>query len=128
MEMLQERADKLACTNAVNKLHEIWMRLRCLSPEQDEYALLFEWPAQVGARFLDLLAAQEPVTCIITAHFAAMLAQCRPVWWASKWPCWLLAAVENLLIKRPVLLKWLEWPQQTIHAQTSQAIAAPDTV
>lgn len=125
--MLPDCADRLACTNAIDGLHEVWMRLRGLTPEQDEYALLFLWPAQVDARFLELLAAHEPVTCIITSHFAAIMAQCRPVWWASKWPRWLLGAVKHLLEDMPTLLNWLAWPQQIIYAQAPNVFASPDT-
>ncbi|KAJ4982573.1 hypothetical protein SVAN01_11933 [Stagonosporopsis vannaccii] len=128
MDILPDHADKLACTTAVHRLHEIWMRLRCLSPKEDEYNLLFQWPAQVGDRFLDLLADREPVTCIITAHFAAIMAQCRPVWWAFKWPRWLLVAVEHLLVTMPALLKWLAWPQQIINNQTLNMVVALDAV
>jgi hypothetical protein len=126
MGMLPDCADKMACTTAIDELHGIWMRMQRLSSDQDEYALLFEWPAQVSTRFMNLLAAHTPVTCIITGHFAAMMAQCRPVWWAHKWPRWFLGALEHLLTTTPDLLKWLAWPQQIIYAQNSSVIATPN--
>lgn len=123
-EVLLDSADKEACTAAIDELHENWVRSRHLPRDRDEYSLLFLWPARVNSRFFDLFAAHNPVAVIITTHFAALLAQCRPVWWAVKWPQWLLATSEHMLAATPDLLKWLAWPQQVISAQLS-ASATP---
>ncbi len=112
---LLDSQDKDACANAINELHITWLRFRRITPDLDEYSLLFNWPARLTDRFFDLLAAHNPVACIITTHFAAMLAQGRPVWYSMKWPRWLLAASEQLLAPTPDLVKWLDWPQQVIH-------------
>ncbi|KAH9870862.1 hypothetical protein J1614_006434 [Plenodomus biglobosus] len=121
-ELLLASSDKEACTLAIEELHETSLRFRHISPEDDEYTLLFLWPARVNSRFFELFAARNPVACIITTHFAALLAQCRPIWWVVKWPQWLLTAAENMLAATPDLLKWLAWPQQIIHAQTSPMV------
>ncbi|RMZ71938.1 RTM1 [Pyrenophora seminiperda CCB06] len=117
-ELLLDSQDKEACATAIDELHSSWLRFRYLSPERDEYSILFLWPSQLNKRFLDLFVAHNPVTCIITTHFAAMLAQCRPVWWVGKWPQWLLAASEQLLAATPDLLNWLNWPRQIINSST----------
>ena len=122
-ELLLDSHDKEACATAIDELHGTWLRYRHISPERDEYSLLFLWPAQLNNRFLDLLAAHNPVTCIITTHFAAMLAQSRPVWWVVKWPQWLLVASEQLLAATPDLLSWLDWPRQIINPRTWSALA-----
>jgi hypothetical protein len=124
-ELLLDSSDKEACNTAIDELHRTWLRFRHLSPDRDEYSLLFLWPARLSTRFLDLFAAHNPVSCIITSHFAVLLAQGRPVWWVIKWPQWFLSASEHLLA--PDLLKWLAWPQQIIHAQASSAINTPTT-
>jgi len=121
-ELLLDSNDKEACATAIDELHSTWIRFRHTSPERDEYSLLFLWPAQLNNRFLDLLAAHNPVTCIITTHFAAMLAQSRPVWWVVKWPQWLLVASEQLLAATPDLLNWLDWPRQIINPRTWSAV------
>lgn len=122
-ELLVDMQDREACINAVKELHKTWLRIRHIAPERDVYNLLFLWPAHLNNRFLDLLAAHNPVTCIITVHFAAILAQGREVWWTSKWPKWLLSASKQLLAATPDLLRWLDWPQQII----SQAWTATTT-
>ncbi|CAN9171781.1 unnamed protein product [Alternaria alternata] len=124
-ELLLDSQDKEACATAIDELHVTWLRFRHISPDRDEYSLLFLWPARLSNRFFDLLACHNPVTCIITTHFAALLAQCRPVWWVVKWPQWLLVASEQLLAATPDLLKWLDWPQQIIHAQAWTATTTP---
>lgn len=116
-ELLLDSQDKEACTSAIHNLHTTWLRFRHLPTDRDEYSLLFYWPALLESRFLELLAAHNPVTCIITTHFVAMLAQCRPVWWVGKWPQWLFTASEQLLAATPDLLKWLDWPRKIIHPQ-----------
>ncbi|KAH7359848.1 hypothetical protein BKA66DRAFT_515029 [Pyrenochaeta sp. MPI-SDFR-AT-0127] len=123
-ELLLDTQDKEACTDAINDLHTTWLRFRHVAPERDEYTLLFQWPARLNNRFLDLLAAHNPVSCIITTHFAALLAQGRKVWWTFKWPKWLLTASEQLLAATPDLLRWLDWPQQIIN-QAWSAITTP---
>jgi hypothetical protein len=120
-ELLLDSQDKEACANAIEHLHATWLRFRHLSPDRDEYTLLFAWPAQLNNRFLELLAAHNPVTCIITTHFVAVLAQSRPVWWVVRWPQWLLTASEQLLAATPDLLKWLEWPRKMIRPQAWSA-------
>jgi hypothetical protein len=124
-ELLLSSQDKEACATAIDELHETWLRFRHITPDRDEYSILFLWPARLNSRFFDLLAAHNPVTCIITTHFAALLAQCRPVWWVVKWPQWLLAASEQLLSATPDLLRWLDWPQRIIHTQAWSATATP---
>lgn len=121
-ELLLASSDKEACALAIEELHETSLRFRHISPEDDEYTLLFLWPARVNSRFFELFAAHNPVACIITTHFAALLAQCRPIWWVVKWPQWLLTAAENMLAATPDLLKWLAWPQQIIHPHASPMI------
>ncbi|KAF2846577.1 hypothetical protein T440DRAFT_405202 [Plenodomus tracheiphilus IPT5] len=121
-ELLLASSDKEACALAIDELHETSLRFRHISPDEDEYTLLFLWPARVNPRFFELFAAHNPVACIITTHFAALLAQCRPIWWVVKWPQWLLTAAENMLAATPDLLKWLAWPQQIIHAQASPMV------
>lgn len=113
-ELLLDSQDKEACAKAIVDLHETGHRFSHLPPERDEYTLLFFWPSQLNSRFLELFAAHNPVTCIITTYFVALLAQSRPVWWSLNWPKWVLTASEHLLTATPDLLKWLEWPRQMI--------------
>jgi len=124
-ELLLDSQDKESCMAAIDELHKTWLRFRYLGCDRDEYSLLFLWPARLTSRFFDLLAAHNPVTCIITTHFAALLAQGRPIWWLGKWPQWLLAASERLLTATPDLLQWLDWPQQIIRAQGWSTTTTP---
>ena len=124
-ELLLDAQDKEACAEAIDELHATWLRFRHLTLDRDEYGLLFLWPARLTSRFFDLLAAHNPVTCIITTHFAAILAHGRPIWWVSKWPVWLLAASEQLLAATPDLLRWLDWPQQIISSRAWSQKATP---
>ncbi|KAF1850500.1 uncharacterized protein K460DRAFT_271541 [Cucurbitaria berberidis CBS 394.84] len=124
-ELLLDTQDKEACADAIDQLHATWLRFRHLTHDRDEYGLLFLWPAKLNNRFFDLLAAHNPVTCIITTHFATILAQGRPIWWVSKWPVWLLDASEELLRATPDLLRWLDWPQQIIRSRAWSQAATP---
>lgn len=126
-ELVLDSQDKEACITAIDELHETWTRFRYLGPERDEISLLFLWPARLTNRFFDLLAAHNPVTCIITIHFAALMAQARPIWWVGRWPQWLLIASEQLLAATPDLLSWLDWPQQIIKSQIWDDHTTPET-
>lgn len=127
-ELLLDSQDKEVCAKAIDSLHNIYVRFRHLPPDRDEYSLLFVWSAQLSSHFLDLLAAHNPVTCIITTHFVALLAQSREVWWVSKWPRWILAASELLLAATPDLLQWLEWPRSIIGQQIWSSTPTPATI
>jgi len=121
-DLLLATADKEACLVAIEELHHTCLRLRHSTPDDDEFILLFLWPTCVSPRFFQLFSARNPVACIITTHFAALLAQCRPIWWAVKWPRWLLHAAEEMMAATPDLLEWLAWPQQIIRAQPSPMV------
>lgn len=108
-ELVLDTQDKAACAEAIDELHWIAICSRHIASDRDEYPFLFLWAARASKRFFDLLAAHNPVACIITVHFAALLAQTRPVWWVVKWPRYLLSAAEQMLTATPDLLKWLDW-------------------
>lgn len=122
-ELVLDSQDKVACVDAIKELHYIGVRAQHLGPARDEYPFLFLWAARVSNRFFDLLAAHNPIACIITVHSAALLAQARAVWWVVKWPRWLLNATEQLLAATPDLLDWLNWPREVINA-APQTVAA----
>jgi hypothetical protein len=124
-ELLLDTQDKTACADSIKELHYIGTRVRHLSPDRDEVPLLFMWAARVSNRFFDLLAARNPVACIITVHFAALMAQLRTVWWVVKWPIWLLTATELLLAATPDLLGWLDWPRHVINTAPWSVTATP---
>lgn len=115
-ELVLDTQDKAACAEAITHLHYVAVRVRYISPDRDENPLLFMWAANCSNRFFDLLAAHNPVACIITVHFAALLAQTRLNWWLLKWPRWILAATEQLLAATPDLLEWLDWARPVINA------------
>jgi hypothetical protein len=124
-ELVLDTQDKAACVEAIEELHNVAVRFRHIRLDQDEYTFLFLWPARMTPRFSDLLAAHNPVACIVTVHFAALLAEARPVWWVVKWPRYLLNAAEQLLAATPDLLKWLVWPQNIINSAPVSAAATP---
>lgn len=124
-ELLLDAQDKEACTEAIKELHSVSIRVRHVAIDRDEYPILFWWAAQVTNRFYELLAAHNPVACIITTHFIALYAQCRPVWWIVKWPRWVLSHTEHLLAATPDLLEWLQWPRDVIHSAPSHINATP---
>jgi hypothetical protein len=124
-ELVLDTQDKEACANSIEELHYIGVRVRHAGPDRDDVPLLFLWAARCSNRFFDLLAARNPVACIITVHFAALMAQVRTVWWVVKWPRWLLAATECLLGATPDLLGWLDWPRHVINAAPWTATTTP---
>jgi hypothetical protein len=113
-ELVLDTQDKAVCTKAIEALNNIAVRFQHIGPEHDKYPYMFLWPAHVNTRFLHLLAARSPVACIITVHWAALLAQVPPEWWIVKWPRYILSASEQLLAATPDLLSWLDWPQSII--------------
>ncbi|KAH7072214.1 hypothetical protein BKA63DRAFT_418155 [Paraphoma chrysanthemicola] len=125
-ELVLDVQDKTACIEAIQELHVIAKRVRHVSSDRDKYPFLFLWAARITKRFLELLATHNPVACIITVHFAALLAQAGAVWWVSKWPRWLLAAIQSLLAVTPDLLGWLDWPQNVINGAPYSSSATPD--
>lgn len=124
-ELMLDAQDKAICTQAVSELHAVSIRVRHVAIDRDEYPILFYWAARATNRFYELLAEHNPVACIITVHFIALFAQCRPVWWIEKWPRWLLAHTEQLLAATPDLLDWLRWPREVINAGFTQATTTP---
>lgn len=118
-ELLLDAQDKEACSEAIRQLHSVSIRVRHVAIDRDEYPILFFWAANVNHRFFGLLAAHNPVACIIAVHFIALYAQCRPVWWIVKWPRWVLSHTEQLLAATPDLLEWLRWPRKVIHSAPS---------
>jgi hypothetical protein len=126
-ELVLDTQDKTACADAIKELHYIAVRVRHVGVDRDEVPLLFMWAARVSNRFFDLLAARNPVACIITVHFATLMAQLRTVWWVVKWPRWLLTATEYLLAATPDLLVWLDWPRHVINAAPWTATTTPTT-
>lgn len=117
--------DREACVTEINQLHKTSIRLRHVSVRSDEYSLILGWSAQLQEHFMLLVAAHNPVACIIVSYFAALLAQARPVWWVGNWPQWLLAACEQLLAVTPELLKWLEWPRRILSSRTWSVVSTP---
>lgn len=115
-ELVLDTQDKAACAEAITHLHYVAVRVRHITPDRNENPLIFLWAARCSTRFFDLLAAHNPVACIITVHFAALLAQSRLKWWVLKWPRWILAATEQLLAATPDLLEWLAWARHVIYA------------
>jgi hypothetical protein len=124
-ELVLDTLDKTACIEAIQELHDISRRVRHVSSDRDEYPFLFMWAARITNRFLELLATHNPVACIVTVHFAALLAQAGPVWWVVKWPRYLLFATRTLLAVTPDLLEWLDWPQSVISGAPWTASATP---
>jgi hypothetical protein len=115
-ELMLDNQDKEACTLAITQLHRMAVCIPHINPEYDAYHFLFPWAARLSNRFFDLLAAHNPIACVITVYFSALLASVRSVWWFVKWPRWLLTATEQLLVATPDLLEWLDWPQKIIDA------------
>lgn len=127
-ELVLDAQDKHACTEAIKDLHYVAVRCRHINTDRDdEYPFLWLWAARASNRFFDLLAAHNPVACIIVVHFGALLAQARQVWWVAKWPRWLLTATEQLLAATPDLLAWLDWPRHVINPLLMTAAATPSS-
>jgi hypothetical protein len=127
-ELVLDTQDKAACTDSIENLHYIAVRSLHIDPERDDGSFYWLWGARASNRFWDLLAAHNPVACIITVYFAALMAQARQVWWVVKWPRWLLSATEQLLAAAtPDLLSWLDWPRQIINSVTLSAVATPSS-
>ncbi|KAF2821026.1 hypothetical protein CC86DRAFT_303591 [Ophiobolus disseminans] len=124
-ELMLDTHDKTACAEAIEDLHAVAIRVRHVRIDRDEYPIILYWAVSLTSRFYELLVAHNPVACIITVHFIALIAQCRPVWWLEKWPRWLLAHTEQLLGATPDLLEWLHWPREVIGSASAQVIATP---
>jgi hypothetical protein len=117
--------DRETCLTEIDQLHTASVRLRHLSIRSDEYSLILGWAAQLQEHFMNLVSAHNPIACVIVAHFTALLAQSRPVWWVGNWPLWLLTACEQLLAATPELLKWLDWPRRIINTRTWSVVSTP---
>lgn len=126
-ECILNAQDREFCASAINELHVASLRFRHASRRSDEYSLLLNWAAQLKDHFVGLVFAHNPVACVILCHWAALLAQGRPVWWVGSWPRWLLTACEQLLATTPEMLKWLEWPRAVISARTWSIASTPVT-
>jgi hypothetical protein len=126
-ELVLDTQDKAACADSIKELHYIAVRVLFIDPDRDEYPFLFLWAARASSHFFNLLAAHNPVACIITVHFAALLAQFRTVWWVVKWPRWLLSATEQLLTATPDLMAWLDWPRSVINDSPWTAAVMPSS-
>ncbi|KAL5114872.1 hypothetical protein ACEQ8H_007250 [Pleosporales sp. CAS-2024a] len=127
-ELVLDAQDKKAFADAITDLHYVAVRCRYINTERDdEAAFLWSWGTKVSNRFFDLLLAHNPVACVITIHFATILAQCEDLWWIAKWPRWLLTATEQLLAGTPDLLGWLDWPRHIIARLPETAAATPSS-
>ncbi|KAH5266262.1 hypothetical protein HBI88_033690 [Parastagonospora nodorum] len=125
-ELVLDAQDKQACTEAIKELHYVAVRCRHINTDRDdEHPFLWLWAARTSNHFFGLLAAHNPIACIIVVHFGALLAQARQVWWVAKWPRWLLTATEQLLAATPDLLTWLDWPRHVINPLLMTAAATP---
>ncbi|KAF2028361.1 hypothetical protein EK21DRAFT_70068 [Setomelanomma holmii] len=124
-ELVLDTHDKTVCIEAIQELYSVALRVQHIPPDRDVNSFLFLWAARITNRFLELLAAHNPVACIVTVHFAALLAQAGPVWWVVKWPRYLLFATRSLLAVTPDLLGWLDWPQSIIDSAPWTASGTP---
>jgi hypothetical protein len=79
-EFMHDAQDKIACTEAIEDLHSVSIRIKYAAIDRDECLILFNWAARAPNRFYELLPAHNPVTFIVTIHFIALFAQARPVW------------------------------------------------
>jgi hypothetical protein len=118
--------DKEPYLRAIHGLHVASLRLRFASLQSNEYSLVLGWITQTEEHFVDLVGSSEPIACVILCYFAALLAQCRPVWWIGAWPEWLLTASERVLTTTtPELLRWLDWPRQIISSKERSVAPMP---
>lgn len=124
-ELLLNSEDKKACASAIDELHATALRYRHMPPQSDEYSLLLRWGWMLSERYLKLLSSHNPVACIIVTHFAALLAQGYPIWWAEKWPQRILNATEQLLETTAELSRWLDWPRHMINFRTWSTTTTP---
>ncbi|KAF2127510.1 hypothetical protein P153DRAFT_294672 [Dothidotthia symphoricarpi CBS 119687] len=124
-ELLLNSEDKRACTSATSELHATALRFRHMPPQSDCYSLLLRWGWNLPERFMKLLSSHNPVACIITAYFAALLAQGYPIWWIAEWPQRILYATEQLLATTAELSRWLDWPRHMINTRSWSTTTTP---
>lgn len=103
---------KTAYVTAIDELHRAFLKVR---NAQDQLSTALSWPAHLSDDFTHLVSVHDPIAVLILGHWAVLLSQCPPRWWIRQWPQRIVFAAQKVLLLRPELLKWLEWPLEVIN-------------
>lgn len=113
---LPDPSSRLACSDAIETLHDTVLKIRGIETGRSALALLFSWPVQVSNVFMKSLSAREPVSLIILAHFAATFPAGGNAWWLGQWDKTAVSSVEQTL---PAHLRYrLVWPKNVCFDDT----------
>lgn len=94
---------------ALEELHNTISEVQNIMQCHSVLGILFSWPTVLSERFMSCLAAHEPVSLIILAHFAATFSSANNVWWLEYWNKRIVVAVNQRL--PPEFQRWLNWPK-----------------
>lgn len=108
---------------ALEELHNTISEVQNIMQYHSVLAVLFSWPVVLSERFMSCLAAHEPVSLIIIAHFAASFSSANNIWWLENWNKHIIIAVDQRLL--PEFQRWLDWPKQICGLDTDSEGGAP---
>ncbi|KAF1968583.1 hypothetical protein BU23DRAFT_592087 [Bimuria novae-zelandiae CBS 107.79] len=107
-------------TRTIDDLHSHFLKTRQCPPENDRLSIAFTWASQLSEDFLHLMAAHDPITALVIAHFAVLLTECHLAWWVAEWPARIVFAAQKLLLATPEILAYLDWPLEVVKSSTQK--------
>jgi hypothetical protein len=99
-------------TKIVKDLQVVFVRMHYLSKDSCFHPDLFQWPARLPARYVELLTDGEPEALVIFAHYAVLLSRESSVWWLQGKAESIISSVYSHL--SPENRRWVEWPIQQV--------------
>ena len=73
--------DQQAYETTVSYIGGIWIAMKGFEPSAETCRSLIPFPFIVQSRFIDLIKDQQPRALAVLAHYFALLASFRRVWW-----------------------------------------------
>jgi hypothetical protein len=102
--------DGEAYDDTVCYVGSIWMAQQQIEDISLTSRRLVVFGTLMNTRFVELLDARDPRALVILAHFFAVVASCRNLWWIGRCPSREILAIETLL--GPDWRQAMEWPTQ----------------
>jgi len=99
-------------TKAAKDLEVAFARLHYLSKESCSLMDLFQWPARLADRYVELLMDSEAEALVIFAHYAVLISRESSSWWLEGRAEWIISSIYAHLAPRH--RPWMDWPMQQI--------------
>ncbi|KAF3001471.1 hypothetical protein E8E13_008467 [Curvularia kusanoi] len=119
---------KDVCLDAINDLHETFVKTTVCSSAKQEHGIIMTWPVVIKTEFLDICNAGNHVGALIIVYWAVLIARDEQAWWLKGWLSRLIRACEELFAGRPELREWLAWPIEIYNQCPEQPATLCSTV